>query len=278
MPRGSAPSGPFPGLRPRPHDLARRQQHPPFAYRRHHAHLHLLRDLQTPLRLPQYRHPGKTPRHLRPRASLRFHCWPRRHAASRLIADISLAISAVGLIVLLVAARSLSGTRAGLFNRLPVNPKLAKSVWINLALDATGRLGVVESLLLLLLTVIIWTCEGMIFASASACSALRRSYRSLARRLLCEPLLPHPQLSRRDRPLRARCQDLSRQLAGPPYQQAVFGLAFTHGCSFPSLARAESSSSFTASVSTTTGRSSSRSKNSPPSSHSDHAEQATPKP
>jgi uncharacterized membrane protein YbhN (UPF0104 family) len=85
----------------------------------------------------------------------------------RLIADISLAISAIGLLVLLVAARSLQPPIQRLFTRLPTNPKLAKlEHWIALALDATGRLGVIGSLLLLLQTVIIWTCEGMIFASA----------------------------------------------------------------------------------------------------------------
>jgi uncharacterized protein (TIRG00374 family) len=85
----------------------------------------------------------------------------------RLIADISLAISAVGLLVLLVAARSLQAPIQRLFTRFPTNPKLAKiEHWITLALDATGRLGVTDSLLLLLQTVIIWTCEGMIFASA----------------------------------------------------------------------------------------------------------------
>jgi uncharacterized membrane protein YbhN (UPF0104 family) len=85
----------------------------------------------------------------------------------RLIANISLAISAIGLLVLLVAARSLQAPIQRLFTRLPVNPKLTKiEHWITLALDATGRLGVTGSLLLLLQTVIIWTCEGMIFASA----------------------------------------------------------------------------------------------------------------
>jgi uncharacterized membrane protein YbhN (UPF0104 family) len=85
----------------------------------------------------------------------------------RLIANISLAISAIGLLVLLVAARSLQPPIQRLFTRLPANPKLAKvEHWITLALDATGRLGVTGSLLLLLLTVIIWTCEGMVFASA----------------------------------------------------------------------------------------------------------------
>jgi hypothetical protein len=85
----------------------------------------------------------------------------------RLIADISLAISAVGLLILLVAARSLQAPIQRLFTRLPANPKLVKvEHWINLALDATGRLGVTESLLLLLQTVFVWTCEGMIYVSA----------------------------------------------------------------------------------------------------------------
>lgn len=85
----------------------------------------------------------------------------------RLIANVSLAISAIGLLILLVAARSLQPPVQHLFARLPTNPKLAKvEHWITLALDATGRLGVTGSLLLLLQTVIIWTCEGMIFLSA----------------------------------------------------------------------------------------------------------------
>ena len=88
-------------------------------------------------------------------------------ARLHLIANISLAISAVGLLVLLVAARSLQAPIQRLFTRLPANPKLTKiEHWVTLALDATGRLGIIGSLLLLLQTVIIWTCEGMIFASA----------------------------------------------------------------------------------------------------------------
>jgi glycosyltransferase 2 family protein len=85
----------------------------------------------------------------------------------RLIADVSLAFSAIGLLVLLVAARSLQVPIQRLFTRLPANPKLVKiEHWITLALDATGRLSITRSLLLLLQTIIIWTCEGMIFASA----------------------------------------------------------------------------------------------------------------
>jgi hypothetical protein len=85
----------------------------------------------------------------------------------RLIANISLAISAIGLLVLLVAARGLQAPIQRLFTRLPAGPKLTKiEHWITLALDATGRLGVTGSLLLLFETAVIWTCEGMIFASA----------------------------------------------------------------------------------------------------------------
>jgi hypothetical protein len=133
----------------------------------------------------------------------------------RLIANISLAISAIGLLVLLVAARSLQAPIQRLFTRLPANPKLAPKLikiehWITLALDATGRLGITGSLLLLLQTVIIWTCEGMIFASAIFLLGLPVDrIAPLAGSLLCESLLPDPQLSRSDRPLRTRSQNLS---------------------------------------------------------------------
>ena len=85
----------------------------------------------------------------------------------RLIADVSLGISTVGLLVLLVGARPLQAPVERLFSRLPAHPKLAKvEHWIRLALDATGRLGVSGSLLLLLQSIVIWACEGMIFVSA----------------------------------------------------------------------------------------------------------------
>jgi uncharacterized membrane protein YbhN (UPF0104 family) len=85
----------------------------------------------------------------------------------RMIANVSLTISTVGLLVLLVGARTLQPIVQRFFKRLPENPKLAKiEHWITLALDATGRLGVTGSLLLLAESAVIWACEGMIFASA----------------------------------------------------------------------------------------------------------------
>ncbi len=85
----------------------------------------------------------------------------------RLIANVSLTISTIGLLVLLVASRTLQPIVQRIFTRLPPNPKLAKlEHWITLALEATGRLGITGSLLLLLQSAIIWACEGMIFVSA----------------------------------------------------------------------------------------------------------------
>jgi hypothetical protein len=87
----------------------------------------------------------------------------------RLIANVSLGISTVGLLVLLLGARPLQAPVQRLFARLPANSKLAKvEHWITLALDATGRLGVSGSLLLLAQSIVIWACEGMIFVSATS--------------------------------------------------------------------------------------------------------------
>jgi len=79
----------------------------------------------------------------------------------------SLAISSVGLLVLLVGARSLQPRLPAIFSRLPSSGIATKlEHWITLALDATARLGVAGSLLLLAYSAVIWTCEGMIFVSA----------------------------------------------------------------------------------------------------------------
>lgn len=83
------------------------------------------------------------------------------------IAIVSLGISACGLMVLLIGARALRPKLPGIFRRLPSGGVVSKMEhWVSLALDATARLGVAGSLLLLAQSVVIWTCEGMIFVSS----------------------------------------------------------------------------------------------------------------
>jgi len=83
------------------------------------------------------------------------------------IAFVSLAISAIGLLVLLLGARVLQPRVASFFQRYGQNPKLAKvEHWIMLALDAVSRIGIAGSLLLLAQSAIIWFCEGMIYLAS----------------------------------------------------------------------------------------------------------------
>ncbi len=88
---------------------------------------------------------------------------PRLH----LVAMVSLGISAFGLLVLLLGARLLQPRLPGIFARLPQHRVMAKAEhWAALAFDATARLGMGGSLALLVLSAVIWTCEGMIFVSS----------------------------------------------------------------------------------------------------------------
>jgi glycosyltransferase 2 family protein len=85
----------------------------------------------------------------------------------RTIAYTSLAISSVGLLVLLFGARLLLPRLTALFRRFPGNAKVAKlEHWVVLAFDATARIGVAGSLVLLVQSAVVWTCEGLIYASA----------------------------------------------------------------------------------------------------------------
>jgi hypothetical protein len=83
------------------------------------------------------------------------------------IAYVSLAISTVGLLVLLLGARALQPRVTLLIKRFGQNPRLEKMEhWILLALDAVARIGIVGSLLLLLQSAVIWFCEGMIYLAS----------------------------------------------------------------------------------------------------------------
>lgn len=91
---------------------------------------------------------------------------------SRLIAEVLLAISSAGLLILLLGARTLEPIVRRWFAHLSSNPGLGTKLqkiehWILLALDCIRQIGIAGSLLLLLQSVIIWTCEGMIFVSAA---------------------------------------------------------------------------------------------------------------
>ena len=87
---------------------------------------------------------------------------------SRALAETMLGISSAGLLVLLLGARTLEPVLRRLFARLPQNPKLAKvEHWLLLAVDCIRQIGILGSLLLLIQSAVIWTCEGMIFVSAA---------------------------------------------------------------------------------------------------------------
>jgi uncharacterized membrane protein YbhN (UPF0104 family) len=87
---------------------------------------------------------------------------------SRQVAEGLLAVSTVGLVVLLVGARTLEAAFRKMFARLPQSPKLAKiENWLLLALGCIREIGVAGSLLLLVQSATIWACEGMIFVSAA---------------------------------------------------------------------------------------------------------------
>ncbi|HEU5342323.1 lysylphosphatidylglycerol synthase transmembrane domain-containing protein [Edaphobacter sp.] len=83
------------------------------------------------------------------------------------IVYVSLAVSALGLLVLLLGARALQPHVSRLFQRYGKNPKLAKAEhWVMLALDAVARIGIAGSLLLLAQSAVIWFCEGMIYLAS----------------------------------------------------------------------------------------------------------------
>src|SRR6266567_6278067 len=210
--RATLPTRSLPRLRPRPDDLARRQQHPSPPHRRRHAHLYLRRRPGSfALHHPQHRHPRKTPRHLRPRPDVRRHCRPRRHATSafhRRYLPRHLSYRP--------ARPSRSSPEPAGADTTPLHPLTGKSqTHKDRALDHScprrhrppGRYRLAASSL----------SDGyyldlrrhdLRLRNLSAWHA-RRSNRPLAGSFLCKPLLPDPQLSRSDRPLRTRSQNLS---------------------------------------------------------------------
>ncbi|HZY61366.1 MAG TPA: lysylphosphatidylglycerol synthase transmembrane domain-containing protein [Edaphobacter sp.] len=86
---------------------------------------------------------------------------------SRLVAHGLLIISSVGLLVLLLGARTLEPLLRRLFQNTQ-NAKIKKiEHWLLLALDCIRQIGIAGSLLLLVMSIVVWVCEGMIFVSAA---------------------------------------------------------------------------------------------------------------
>lgn len=93
---------------------------------------------------------------------------------SRLLAESMLAVSSVGLLVLLLGARMLQRPLHQLFRSLPQAPLLGKlEHWLNLALDCIRQIGIAGSLLLVVQSAVIWAAEGMIFVSAARLLGVR---------------------------------------------------------------------------------------------------------
>ncbi|RXH56744.1 lysylphosphatidylglycerol synthase transmembrane domain-containing protein [Granulicella sibirica] len=93
---------------------------------------------------------------------------PNASPHSRLLAHGLMAFSVIGLAVLLLGARTLDAPLRRLFTRLPKKPIIEKlEHWVLLALECIRNIGVAGSLLLLVQSIIIWSCEGLQFYSAA---------------------------------------------------------------------------------------------------------------
>lgn len=89
---------------------------------------------------------------------------PRQHLLSHTL----LIVSVVGLTIVLLGARTLEPPLKRLFARLPRKPLLLKlEEWIILALDCIRSIGIAGSLLLLVQSILVWSCEGLQFYSVA---------------------------------------------------------------------------------------------------------------
>ncbi|HEX9201574.1 MAG TPA: lysylphosphatidylglycerol synthase transmembrane domain-containing protein [Acidobacteriaceae bacterium] len=86
----------------------------------------------------------------------------------RLGANLAVGVSALGILILLLGARALADPLSRLFARLPKHHILVKlEHWILLALDCIRQIGLLGTAFLLVETVAIWTCEGVIYLSSA---------------------------------------------------------------------------------------------------------------
>jgi len=85
----------------------------------------------------------------------------------RVGAEIGIAVSSAGLLVLVFGARTLEPLLKKLFARTQ-NPKLAKlEHWLLLALDCIRQIGVFGTLMLIVYSFVAWFFEGLLYVSAA---------------------------------------------------------------------------------------------------------------
>jgi uncharacterized membrane protein YbhN (UPF0104 family) len=90
--------------------------------------------------------------------------FPSHHV--KVVAVALLCIAGVGLLVMVLGARTLEVPLRGVFAKLPTGPKVAKlENWLFLAFDAIRGIGMRGMVALLGESFAAWTCEGMIFVS-----------------------------------------------------------------------------------------------------------------
>ena len=86
----------------------------------------------------------------------------------RLLSHTLLIVSVVGLTVVLLGARTLEAPLTRMFAHLPKKPIVVKAQeWIMLALECIRNIGLAGSLVLLVQSILIWSCEGMQFLSVA---------------------------------------------------------------------------------------------------------------
>jgi hypothetical protein len=90
--------------------------------------------------------------------------FPSHHV--KIVAVAILCLTGLGLLVMVLGARTLELPLRRLFGKLPAGPKMAKiENWLFLAIDAIRGIGGRGMLVLLVESFAAWACEGMIFVA-----------------------------------------------------------------------------------------------------------------
>lgn len=94
----------------------------------------------------------------------------------RLVAEVCVGISFMGVLVLVFGARTLQAPLKRLFAKTK-NEKLAKvEHWILLAMDCIRQIGVAGTLWLVAVSFVAWICEGMLYLSSARLVGLRTDW------------------------------------------------------------------------------------------------------